>query len=49
VPIRLSGRVGPADQVAVLAKLLLANSFQASRRKANMSRNQVRRSGFPKD
>jgi hypothetical protein len=49
VPIRPSGAAGLADQVAVLAKLLFTNSFQAACRKANKSRNQVRRGGFPKD
>jgi len=49
VPIRPSGAAGFADQVAVLAKMLFTNSFQAAGRKTNESRNQVRRSGFPKD
>ena len=37
-----------ADQVAILAKVLFTNSFQAVCRKANKSKNQVRRSEFPK-
>jgi len=37
-----------ADQVAVLAKVLFTNSFQAACRKANTSENQVRRREFPK-
>ena len=43
IPARL------ADQVAILAKVLFTNSFQAVCRKANKSKNQVRRSEFPKD
>src|SRR5882757_5225539 len=38
-----------ADQVAILAKMLFTNSFQAVSRKTNTSGNQVRRSEFPKD
>ena len=37
-----------ADQVAILAKVLFTNSFQAACRKANKSGNQVRRREFPK-
>jgi len=37
-----------ADQVAILAKMLFTNSFQAVCRKANKSENQVRRREFPK-
>jgi len=49
VPIRPWGEAGSADQVAVLAKLLFTNSFQAVCRMASKSRNQVRPGGFPKD
>jgi hypothetical protein len=38
-----------AGQAAVLAKVLFINSFFAAYRKANKSRNQVRRDEFPKD
>jgi len=37
-----------ADQVAILARVLFTNSFQAAWRKANTSGNEVRRSEFPK-
>jgi hypothetical protein len=37
-----------ADQVAILAKVLFTNGFQAVCRKANKSGDQVRRSEFPK-
>jgi hypothetical protein len=43
IPARL------VDQVAILAKVLFTNSFQAACWKANKSGNQVRRSEFPKD
>src|SRR5437588_9886563 len=42
-------RARRADQVAILAKVLFTNGFQAVCRKANKSGNQVRRSEFPKD
>ena len=49
VPIRTKRAARLADQVAILAKVLFTNGFQAVCRKANKSKNQVRRSEFPKD
>jgi hypothetical protein len=46
--IRHFGTAGPADQVAVLAKTLFTNSFQAAF-EMNASKVKVRRGGFPKD
>jgi hypothetical protein len=48
MPIRAESPAGAADQVAILAKVLFTNGFQAVCRKANKSGNQVRRSEFPK-
>jgi hypothetical protein len=46
--IRTKRVVRMVAQVAVLAKVLFTNSFQAVCRKANKSENQVRPSEFPK-
>jgi len=47
MPIRAEAPARAADQVAILAKLLFTNGFQAVCRKANKSGNQVRLSEFP--
>ena len=49
VPIRAESPAWAFDQFAILAKVLFTNGFQAVCRKANKSKNQVRRSEFPKD
>jgi len=48
VPIRPFGKTRVADQVAVLAKMLFTNSFQAACRKANMSGIRLGRASFQK-